>query len=250
MKKTISIGLMSLIGYSYALDIHDHRELTEEQKYEFFTKEGLPVPGSGVNLVPGSSMAKSITEKMNKNALSISKKGYIEEENSSAALLIKIKELSASDLRANLDNHNPKSTHMRANAKEVHAGYDYNGISSDLVSQVIGFSAQGAYIEDKGWTGAIEFFEPNEIPETTCSYSQSNLKLTGGSANIAQEIVSHDVNKKLSIVEVIGNKESAFGYTVEWYDPNYRHILLCAQKEYSQETINKVVELAKKIDLN
>ena len=137
---------------------------------------------------------------------------------------------------------------MRANAQEVHVGYEYNGIPSNIVSQVIGFSPMGAYIDGKGWTGAVEFFEPSALPETTCSYSQSNLTLTGGTASIAQEVASRVVNKKLSVVEVIGNNKTAFGYTTEWYDDNFRHVLLCAQKEYSEKTINQVVEIAKIID--
>jgi len=72
--------------------------------------------------------------------------------------------------------------------------------------------------------------------------------LTGGTASIAQEVASRVVNKKLSVVEVIGNNKTAFGYTTEWYDDNFRHVLLCAQKEYSEKTINQVVEIAKIID--
>lgn len=248
MKKIISIGLLGLMSYAYAWDASEHIELTDEQKNEIFTKHGLPWPGMGAQVVPASSMSESIKAKIKKNSLSIAKKGYIDEENSNAKTLLEIKKLAQADLVANLDIHNPKSTHMRAHAKEVYAGYEYNGVPSKIVSQVIGFSAIGAYIDGKGWTGVIEFFEPNDLPETTCSYSQSNLKLTGGTASIAQETASYVVNDKISVVEVIGNNKTAFGYTVEWYDDNYRSVLTCAQKTYSKETINKAVAMAKVID--
>jgi hypothetical protein len=248
MNKIIIVGLLGFINYAHAWDAREHIELTDEQKYEYFTKNGLPAPGSGVHIMPAANMSESIAKKIAKSERSIANKGYIEEKNEDAKFLLEIKKLSAADLAANLDNHDPHSTHMRASAREVHTAYDYAGVPANVVSIIIGFSARGAFMDNKGWTGATEFFEPKNFSATTCSYSQSNIKLTGGSANLAQEIVSYDVNKKVSIVEVIGNDKTAFGYNVEWYDDNYRHVLQCAQKLYSKDTIKKVVELAKTID--
>lgn len=248
MKKLIQISLIGMMAPLYASDYSKHIELTDEQKYEYFTSQGLPIPGSGVHVVPSSQMDKSATSNIQKNSLSLSKKGYIERKSIHAENLLNIKRLSAKDLQDNLGNTNPHSTHMRATPEEVHTAYEYHGVPSELVAQVIGFSAGGSYIEERGWTGAAEFFEPRDIEGATCLYAQSNLKLTGGAANLAREIVSYDVNNKVSVVSVIGNRDSAFEYDVEWFDDNFHHELHCAKKTYDKETIKKVIHIAKKID--
>src|SRR5580704_14471533 len=98
MKKIISIGLLGFMSYAHAWDASQHIELTDEQKNEIFTKHGLPWPGMGTQVVPASSMSQSIKEKINKNSLSMAKKGYIDEDNSNAKTLLEIKKLSKADL--------------------------------------------------------------------------------------------------------------------------------------------------------
>ena len=249
MHKIISVIVLGFVGCANAWDVRDHRDLTDDQKNEIFTKNGLPWPGMGAQVVPASSMAQSIKEKIKKNSFAIADKGYIDEDNFDAKTLLDVKKLSENDLMDNLSNNNTKSTHMRANAQAINTAYSYNGVPPEIVKEIIGFSPLGAYMEGKkGWTGAIEFFEPQVLEKTTCSYSQSNLRLTGGTASIAKEIASYVVNNKLSVVEVIGNTKTGFAYTVEWYDDNYRSVLTCAQDTYSKDTINKVLEMAKLID--
>lgn len=101
----------------------------------------------------------------------------------------------------------------------------------------------------RGWTGAVEFFRPQGF-DGVCSYQETNIKLTGSSANFAKEIVSNDINNKITIIEVSGNSASGYGYNVEWWDDNFRHVLECANRMYSKSTTDAVVELAKQIDSN
>ena len=127
--------------------------------------------------------------------------------------------------------------------------YDYKAVPSTVAEESLGFAANGAYLNEKGWSGVVQFFKPKGLPSTdVCSYRQSNLQLTGGAANLAKELVTYIVNNKPTIIEAAGNQASGYSYTVEWYDDNFRHVLECADKMYLKSTSDAVIELAKQID--
>lgn len=249
MKKMIGFVFAGYASMTCAYDLAHHIDLTDEQKNEIFTKHGLPWPGMGAQVLPAYKMAKSIQEKLGKNKLSIANKGYIEEENKDAVFLLNIKEYAQNDIQRSMSDTDRRGTHMKLISSDVGVGYDYKGVPSSIVSYVIGYAALGAYIDNIGWTGAIEFFEPRELENVVCSYAESNLTLTGGTATIAQEVASYAVNNKLSVVETIGDSKSAFAYTVEWYDDAFRRILICAQPYFVKANVNKIIDMARAIDL-
>lgn len=226
-------------------------KLTPEQEYEIFTKDGLPVPGSGVHIIPLAKMKSANFAQERTRINTLATKGYIKEYNSNAIALLTIRDSAKKDIAENKDNTNPSSTHLHQKLEDLKVAYDFQAVPASIVQESIGFAAVGTFIPEKGWTGGIQFFQPKGISSAAmCSYQQSNIQLTGGAANLAEELVVYKVNSKPTIIEISGNNASGYNYTVEWYDDHFRHILNCADKSYSKSTTDRVIELAKRIDAN
>ena len=260
MKKIIVISLLGCFNHSFAevFDIKDHMNLTDQQKYEIFTKNGLPFPGEPPKIISKkesykliASMPKEVIARQKKIAHSIATKGYAEEININAVKILSDKERMKADVQNNLDNKNPMHSHLRAGPENLTTGFQYKTFSSDIASEIIGFSPLGSYIKDFGWSGAAEFFVPiglGEGEKSLCIHNQTSIKMNGTTTSYPEDKVSYVVNNKLSAYVVIGNTDTAFTYKVEWWDTEIFHELECFQKDYSKEKIDKVIELAKKID--
>lgn len=221
--------------------------LTPEEDYAIFGKDGLPRPGGGVHIMPANKMHYNQHQVMSikANANAINSKGYIEKYNQSATNLLMFHQIANADFSKNHDL-NPQSTHLRHNYTDLKMAYDYQRVPSVVVKEVIGFAPESTFI-DRGWTGAVEFFKPQDL-DGICSYHEVNIGLTGSSANFAQEIVSNQVNDKVSIIEVSGNDASGYGYNVEWWDNNFRHVLECASKSFKPGIKQQAIALAVNID--
>ena len=254
MKKIIALHVVSLALASTMAQSNppsDMPKLTPEQEYEIFTKDGLPLPGSGVHIIPLAKMQSVNLTQERSRIKSLTGKGYVDEYNSNAVELLTIQEAIKQDLISTGSNINPTNTHIHMKFEDMQIAYDYKAVPSTVAEESLGFAANGAYLNEKGWSGVVQFFKPKGLPSTdVCSYRQSNLQLTGGAANLAKELVTYNVNNKPTIIEAAGNKASGYGYTVEWYDDNFRHVLECADKMYSKPTADAVIELAKQIDSN
>ena len=252
MKKIIALHVVSLALASTMAQSNppsDMPKLTPEQEYEIFTKDGLPLPGSGVHIIPLAKMQSVNLTQERSRIKSLTVKGYVDEYNSNAVELLTIQEAIKQDLISTGSNINPTNTHIHIKFEDMQIAYDYKAVPSTVAEESLGFAANGAYLNEKGWSGVVQFFKPKGLPSTdVCSYRQSNLQLTGGAANLAKELVTYIVNNKPTIIEAAGNQASGYSYTVEWYDDNFRHVLECADKMYLKSTSDAVIELAKQID--
>ena len=63
-----------------------------------------------------------------------------------------------------------------------------------------------------------------------------------------QVIVRYDINNKITVFNVEGNKSSGYLYKVDWFDNDFFRTLECASTNYSKDTTNSVIALATKID--
>ena len=81
-----------------------------------------------------------------------------------------------------------------------------------------------------------------------CNYEENNLKLMRSSIRIPSDIVTHQINEKVTTIEVEGNKKDGFLYTVEWYDNNFSRKLECVTSDYSKALLAIVIDTAKQID--
>ena len=221
--------------------------LTPEEDYAIFGKDNLPRPNTGVHIMPANKMhyTKQQITSIKTNASVLNNKGYIEKYNQNATNLLMFHQIANADY-SQKDNLGVHSTHLRHNLSDLKMAYDYQGVPASLAKEVIGFAPESTFI-DHGWTGAVEFFSPQGL-DGLCSYHEVNIQLTGSSANFAKEIVGNQVNNKVTIIEVSGNNASGYGYNIEWWDDNFRHVLECASKNFKSDIKQQAIALAVNID--
>lgn len=222
--------------------------LTEQEKYEFFTKKGMPVPGSGANVVDTKSFKMTSTQSaaVNKFNADQKTKGYSEQENKKAKLLLAMPETAEKEYNARKSiAFNPHDTHLYEVKNNLPMDYDYKGVPSALATKVIGYAPESTFVNN-GWSGAIEFFVPSF--GGVCAFHEVNIEITKSSAYIPKEVATYMVNNKLTTMNAVGNKESGYVYEVEWWDKKFKRTLECASKQYADAMRTRTLELAKQID--
>lgn len=223
--------------------------LTEQEKYEFFIKEGVPLPGSGAVVVDSTKNFKMSTSQsliVNKFNADQKTKGYYEHSNKKAQFLLAMPETAEKEYNARKSiAFNPYDTHLYEIKNNLPMNYAYKGVPAVLTTKVIGYAPESTFINN-GWSGAVEFFVPSF--GGVCAFHEVNIEITKSSASIPKEIVTYQVNNKLTTMNAVGNKEYGFVYEVEWWDKKFKRTLECASKEYTDAMRIKTVELAKQID--
>lgn len=277
MKKTVLLAVAAITNIAFANDIireeydakpmiegntrvqelmdwaKDHPgempPLTEQEKYEFFIKKGIPLPGTGASAVESTknlSMTKEQSEMVMRFNAAQKNQGYFEMENRRAKALLAMPETAEKEYNARKSvAFNPQDTHLYEVKTTLQMNYPYKGVPAYLTSKVIGYAPESVFI-DKGWAGAVEFFVPDF--GGICAFHEVNIELTKSSAYIPKEIVTYKVNNKLTKINVVGNKNSGFVYEVEWWDKTFKHNLECASKNYSDPMRALTLKLAQNID--
>lgn len=224
--------------------------LTDQEKYEIFTKNGIPLPGSGANVVSSGSIRanKEQTSYVNKFNKEQREKGYVSRPSKNAARLLKMPASAEEQFEAHkLKALAPTDTHLRETINELPMNYPYKGVPRNLYVKNIGYAAEHTYVGD-GWTGAVQFFIPNF--NAVCAYHEVNIELTHSSVLIPMDVARYDVNKKITMVNVSGEIDTGFSYNVEWWDNKFKRNLECASKDYNEIVLKNTIELAKLIDKN
>ncbi len=222
--------------------------LTEQEKYEFFTKKGMPVPGSGATVVDvkGFKMTPFQSTSINKFNSDQRTNGYHDEKSVTAKLLLTMPEIAEKEYNVRKSvAFNPNDTHLYEIMSTMQMGYAYKGIPSQLAVKVIGYAPESIFVNN-GWAAAVEFFIPSF--GGVCAYHEKSIALTKTAAYVPQEIATYMVNNKLTTMNTVGNKASGFVYEVEWWDKDFNRMLECASKDYSPAIVKETIELAKKID--
>lgn len=222
--------------------------LTEQEKYEFFTKKGMLAPGSGASVVDtkGFKMTGAQSAAVNKFNADQKTKGYYEQSNKKAKLLLAMPQTAEKEYNARKSiAFNPHDTHLYEVKSNLPMNYAYKGVPEALVTKVIGYAPESTFVNN-GWSGAVEFFVPSF--GGVCVFREVNIEITKSSAYISKEIATYMVNKKLTTMNAVGNKESGFVYAVEWWDKKFKRTLECASKEYTDAMRTQTLELAKQID--
>lgn len=104
--------------------------LTRQEKYEFFTKKGMPVPGSGANVVDtkGFKMTTVQSASVNKFNADQKTKGYYEQNNKKAKLLLAMPQIAEKEYTARKSiAFNPHDTHLYEVRSNLAMNYDYKG---------------------------------------------------------------------------------------------------------------------------
>lgn len=206
---------------------------------------GLPLSGSGVTIVPAKKMnlPASVAASQKLRAFQLKTNGYIMLESSYPKYLVDMGKYGPKGINRSF---NAADTNMKYSPDQIKLGYEYHPIKIIQSENILGYSASGTYIKDKGWSGIDTFFNFKNVG--TCKYSLDNMKLTNGAVEISAETVRYDVNKKPTDIFVQGSVNSGFVYSVNWFDNSFAHALDCASMNYDKNLIEQVIALANKID--
>lgn len=235
MKKTI-IALMVCANVANAGEV--------KPQFAELEKMGLPTPDTGVQVVKSDKMAASSWAKNKDLALTreMQKNGYVHVNSDRAYELLHIDEKIKKDFQSQRMQM-PESSGIRQSPEEIAFAYSHVGLPAGAAISYFGIAPIGTYKE--GWSGAVEFFQSHFAK---CAYSENNFNVSKGSAYIDESIVQHDVNDKITLIDVVGSDNTGYLYKVQWFDSIFNRVLECATNEYSKDFEFKTVELAKMID--
>lgn len=251
MKKLLF--LLSILFSTSVFSLSEEEILQNERlewAKDYFSKKGGPIPDGGIKILPEKEMStyeesKKIRKKMKDD---IQKFGYINQNNDPNNRLFHLKEYALHDLTSHAQNSRPTNTHLKSTIDELKMAYEFKGIPINEITESIGFAPYGTYIKDKGWIGAHHFFIKDEIGN--CVFIENNIKLSHGAIIIPKEDVTYLIHNKPTTTYISGNTKSGFLYHIDWYDLNFFRSIECANKKYNEEIMQKIIELATKIDLN
>lgn len=166
------------------------------------------------------------------------KKGYIEKENRIAHYLLII-----GNNKSDYDNqYGPYDTHLRHKLHELNLAFKYIPYSANSFA----FAPIDTYIKEKGWTGIKEYFVLKNIGR--CSFSTSNFKVTNALVQLNSEGLAYFINNKPTNLWVKGTNSSGFVYTVTWFDNTGKRTLDCANMQYNEAILPRMIETAKNYD--
>lgn len=243
----MNIKKISVIAILFPLTSFAISHVPSERDKEFLAELGLPLPDSGVHIVPRAVMdlPAEIIKKGDIAKSQMESQGYSDEDSYRPRELLNFKRHAEMQFKMYKDDNRDSSTHIRQSAKELKLAFKYKGIPKTLLSKTIGFVPQGSFHEE-GWSGIVQFFEDKKIG--TCAYAHRDVIASHTAAEIALEDVTYDVNDKATLKTVKGSAENGFVYRVEWFDDIAFHELECANMTYSSDINDSVIGLANSID--
>ena len=245
-----SVGITVLLSF-IALNAYAESSITDVMKKinddmrETRQKEGFNING-GVTVVQSSQIHVSdkIKSQWTKDRFEQKNKGYISIYSDRAKELVQLTDSAPFKYKASKKNKDKTSSIFRKKSSEISMAYEFTPIPRQNITKVYGFSGGNTY--KNGWTGIVEFFNVENIGN--CAYTENNVSITHQAAKVDEAVVSYDVNGKVTVVTIEGNKESGYLYQVDWFDKNYFHTLECANQKYSNFTKDLVIALTQKID--
>lgn len=243
--------LIALLGFLPILSFAAISEEMQAQMNKELQKAGLPIPGSGIQVVPNGKIKMDSwqKEKFKSDALEQNKKGYVEKSSLRAHELIHIQEQIKRYGFSELPSVNENNTSLHKSASEISFSYSYVGIPESEIKQFYGIAPTGAFLNgaQKGWTGAVAFFDSGFA---NCAYTEKNINPGQGGVQIEESVARYDVNGKVTTIDVEGNNNTGYLYNIFWFDTNYYRELECATAYFSKSILDNSIDLAKKIDLN
>ncbi len=256
-KRLICVALMVISAATYALTA-DERAAQEIENMKMLDKMGLPLPGSGIKVVPRSMMNLSpeVIQQGDKEMAEFKEKGYVNKYiNRPRELLSMNESLVKKELMKSAGKTNDRSTGLSRDLNQIKLAFKFPTKNKMLAASsqdmhLLAAAPKGGFHEDKGgWSGASQFFIYKNIG--TCSYGVMNVKASNTAAQLAQEDVTYTINNKATILmPVEGSESSGFLYYIKWYDENNFHELECANMHYSTQTNEAVISLAQNLDDN
>lgn len=260
MNKLLVVTNALLMCFQWSFSFANANDLKEE-RMKILQDLGLPLPGSGIKLVPRSMMGlpPDVIKEGEKSLREIKTLGYAIDKGPRAQELLSFRSRAQYEFKTLKNNESITSTHIRRNRNQVKLAFNqspsYKNIAHFREINTIGYVPFGSFqkkedgLSDKtGWSGIVQFFDVKSIG--TCAYSLKSVKASHTAAELALEDVTYAINSKATLTHTKGFPGSGFVYLVEWYDDQYFQELECANEKFSNEIKDSVINLAKKIDSN
>lgn len=247
MKKTIiALSIIPVIAFSMTTE---QKEAFNKANVEVLKKKGLPIPDSGVQVIPQEQMKMEgwQKQKLLSESKELKNKGYINRSSPNAHNLLNIENKIKKMRPLEKSKYKSTSSHLREKSEDISFAYTYVGVPKNDIIEYYGIAPAGTYIKEpqSGWTGAIEFFKTSFA---ICSYTEKNMLAAHGSAQIAEEEAQYDINGKITLIDVEGNESTGYLYRVNWFDNIFNRNLQCATKDFSESVREAAINLAIKID--
>lgn len=235
MKKIIILGLMPFLAFA--------NEINEEH-IKILKNLGLPTPDQRIEVISSDNTTGSLKMIYDEKLLEMKKNGYVNTTSDRAMEILNIKKSLKKQFVSRPSVMKKNNSEIRKNHNEIAFAYSYLGTPSSEIIEHYGYAPIGAY-KETGWTGGVEFYKTSFA---NCSYMENNMLAANGAVRIYENEATKDINGKYTFIEIEGNESSGFLYRVQWFDDIFNRDLECATREYSVETRNNVINLAKKID--
>lgn len=250
MKRNVMI--MALLPAALALAAQDQtksREGQEKENLSMLAALGLPLPGSGIHLISSQAMKgpKEIQSKNSRMFFEQKKNGYVKEETPRAQQLLEFRNTAPYQYKKYEENHEPWSTHLRHSIADLKMAYTFIGAPVNEMTPFIGVAPIGVYREE-GWSGAVQFF--NNEAAGSCAFTENNVKVSHAAVELIEQAITYDINGKPTLTLIKGTNTTGYLYDIQWFDPIFFRQLECANKEYSADRTQKIMDLAKRIDSN
>lgn len=199
----------------------------------------------GIVIVP---MAKQqIPDSIKKEVMDSQKeqneKGFITTSDNRASYLLNIQRNKEMQLNlAKTHNYGELDTTIKTYSSQIKLSFPFTSVKGVDSKNVIGYAAIGSYDKSKGWNGIKEIFSDPALGN--CSYSRMGIN----AVQLSEETTEYFVNKKPSNKIIEGNYNEGFIYSINWYTNDNMFTLECANKNYNEENMTKMIALANTID--
>lgn len=208
----------------------------------------LPKPGTGVTIVPASkAICKNddfFHEQSPPKKYTFSRSTYPQTLLKMADKKVFMQEYTMSDYYAL--NSDPYDTHLKKSLSQISLAFPFKRLKSISDDIVLGFAVGGGWIKSAGWTDIAEYFNHQELG--VCNYLLHDMQLSRSAVWISEGSATYEVNKKVTTHFIEGSDETAFLYTLQWFDDEYGHTLECAKNNYQDLQIKKMIAFARIID--
>lgn len=232
------LSALSLHAFTEGQTINDGRRAKLQ-------KEGFN-PEGGVTLVPMEQL--SAPDDLKQEWLVQQKEqqenGYHSTYSERAQELLQMEETSYFKIKAHANNKNADSSLLRKHLSDIHMAYQFTPVPRAKDITVYGFAASNTF--QHGWTGIVEFFKKKGLGN--CAYTENNVTLSHAAAKVDEAVARYDINHKVTTLNVEGNEQSGYVYTVDWMDARFFRTLECATRHYSKDKTDEVIILAQRLD--
>jgi hypothetical protein len=258
--KIICSLLISLSATAFGLSDTEQKAEDEKQNMKVLESLGLPLPDSGIKLVPRSMLGlpQEAIEKGEKRLSEFRENGFVKTYTNRPKELFSVTpDLVKKQLNENLNKDMDSYTGLKTSVNQFKLAFVFPSIAtnktlknSNAQSKLIAATVMGGFHKELGgWSGASEYFTYEGIG--ACSYSVMNVKASHTAVQLAQEDVTYTINNKATLLKPVeGSDSSGYMYSLEWFDDTNFHELECANMHFTNDLNNLVIELAKKIDSN